>query len=362
MNTPQRMYGLSRQQTVDLCHNTSDVVSILILGHTGTGKTALFEELKALNPDLVACFFDGANKDTEDMAIPDIKNSDGALSFIPNVELGIHHGKPILLMIDEYPKCNRSIKLKLNALINERRFAGRDLPEGSKVILTGNLGAEGLGDLLEAHTANRLTVVEMQKPDHMEHVQYMINNNCDPIIMGFAKDNPQLYADFRDVKNPDDNPYIYHPQAVGRTAFWSCRSAVKLSDVFKRREHLDEHTLTSVAIGTIGDRAGLDLMAFAKLANQLPSHDSIKDNPNTATVPNNASAVCMVIFRSLAGMTADFISPFMTYLDRLSPEAQGMFANGVMNDKYHARKLVTTNKKFSEWCLKHNHMFASDKK
>jgi len=361
MNTPQRMYSLSRKQTVDLCHNASDMVTVLVLGHTGTGKTDLFAELCALNPDHIPSFFDGANKDQGDMSIPDIKGSTDALKFIPNVELGVHHNKPILLMVDEYPKCNRSIKLMLNSLIHERKFAGHTLAAGSKIVLTGNLGAEGLGDLVEAHTANRMTVVEMQKPDHMEHVQYMINHNCDPIIMGFAKDNPQLYADFRDVKNPDDNPYIYHPQAVGRTAFWSCRSAVKLSNVFKRREHLDEHTLTSVAIGTIGAAAALDLMAFAKLANQLPSHDSIKTDPLNATVPTSASAVCMVVYRTLAGMDKTFVTPWLKYLNRLPIEAQGMFANGVMTDGYHAQKAVTTNAEWAKWCVANTHLFAADK-
>ena len=361
MNTPQRMYALDRKQTVDLCHNTSDMVTVLVLGHTGTGKTSMFDELCALNPDLIPSFFDGANKDQGDMSIPDIKGSTDALKFIANIELGVHHNKPILLMVDEYPKCNRSIKLMLNSLVNERKFAGRKLAEGSKIVLTGNLGAEGLGDLMEAHTANRMTTVEMKKPDNMEFIHYMINNNYDPIIIGWVKDNPSAFADFRDIKNPDENQYIHHPQAVGRMQFCTSRSFHNLSNIFSKREYLDEHTLTSAAIGTIGAAAALDLMAFVKLANQLPSTESIKTDPLNATVPNSASAICMVVYRTLAGMDKEFVTPWLTYLNRLPAEAQGMFANGVMVDKYHAQKVVTTNAGWGKWCMANTHLFAADK-
>jgi hypothetical protein len=176
-----------------------------------------------------------------------------------------------------------------------------------------------------------------------------------------VKDNPHVFADFRDVKDPNENQYIHHPQAVGRTQFCTPRSFHKLSKIFSKREHLDEHTLTSAAIGTIGAAAALDLMAFVKLANQLPSTESIKTDPLNATVPNSASAICMVVYRTLAGMDKEFVTPWLTYLNRLPAEAQGMFANGVMVDKYHAQKVVTTNAGWGKWCMANTHLFAADK-
>ena len=50
-------------------------------------------------------------------------------------------------------------------------------------------------------------------------------------------------------------------------------------------------------MGTIGDRGAMDLMAFVTLADQLPSLQSIKDNPKSAKVPDSAAAVCMVVYR-----------------------------------------------------------------
>ena len=104
----------------------------------------------------------------------------------------------------------------------------------------------------------------------------------------------------------------------------------------------------------------MDLMSFVKLADQMPKRDDIIKDPKTAKVPDSASAVCMVVFNALATMDKDYINPWMTYLDRLDKEAQGMFANGVRDGKYNKQSLVMTNKKFTEWALDNNHMFASD--
>ena len=91
---------------------------------------------------------------------------------------------------------------------------------------------------------------------------------------------------------------------------------------------MDDQTTTAALMGTIGDRGAMDLMAFVKLADQIPSADSIKQDPKNAKIPSSAAGVCMVVFRTLASIEADWINPWMDYLVRLDKEAQGMFAKG----------------------------------
>jgi hypothetical protein len=106
----------------------------------------------------------------------------------------------------------------------------------------------------------------------------------------------------------------------------------------------------------------MDLMAFVKLADQLPSLQSIKDTPETAKVPSSAAAVCMVVYRTLAAMDKDLINPWMVYMDRLDKEAQGMFANGVRSPKYGKQALIMTNGKFTQWAMQNGYLFAADKR
>jgi hypothetical protein len=115
-------------------------------------------------------------------------------------------------------------------------------------------------------------------------------------------------------------------------------------------------------MGTIGDRGAMDLMAFVSLSDQLPSLQSIKDDPKNAKVPSSAAAVCMVVYRTLAALEKDWLDAWMDYLPRLDTEAQAMFANGVRAPKYSKQAMVMTNKKFTAWAMKNNHLYTADKK
>lgn len=206
-----------------------------------------------------------------------------------------------------------------------------------------------------------MTVVQTRKPNNMEWIEWGINNEIDHTLLGWCKDNPQLFYSFEDIKDPDENPYIYHPKQQ-RAAFVTPRSLEAASDILKVRDGLDDQTTTAMLMGTIGERGAMDLMAFVKLADQLPSLESIKQDPKNAKVPDSASAVCMVVYRTLASLDKDWVNQWMDYLVRLDKEAQGMFANGVRAPKYSKQAMVMTNKKFTEWAMQNNYMFAADKR
>ena len=356
----------------------------------GTGKSSLLNTLGREMPNHTLCYFDCTTKDLGDITLPNIKgaglgagsrlkgkmnpmthdvdllvtNQDETLPFVTystNEELGAHHGGPIILMIDEYGKANPSVKNALLRLMLERKIGSYTLHPESIIFATTNLGAEGVGDLLPPHARNRITVVTARKPSNMEWIEWGINAGVDHTLLGWCKDNPQLFHSFDDYKNPDDNPYIFHPKQQ-RAAFVTPRSLEAASDILKERHHFDDQTTTAALMGTIGERGAMDLMAFVKLADQLPSLESIKKEPLTAKVPSSAAAVCMVVYRTLATIEKEWMDNWMIYMDRLDTEAQGMFANGVRAPKYGRQALVMTNKNFTQWAMKNSHLFAADKR
>jgi|TARA_R100000951_G_scaffold31475_1_gene26966 hypothetical protein len=363
MNSAIQMYALGLDQIATSILNGGDKRTILVQGHMGTGKSSLLTTLSRDLPKHTPCYFDCTTKDLGDITIPKMNQLDNAdyVSYATNEELGAHHKNPIILMIDEYGKANPAVKNALLRVMLERKIGGYELHPDSLVFATTNLGAEGVGDLLPPHARNRITVITARKPDNMEWIEWGINNGVDHTLLGWCKDNPHLFHGFEDVKDPDDNPYIYHPKQQ-RTAFVTPRSLEAASDWLKTREHFDDQTLTGLLMGTIGERGAMDLMAFVKLSDQLPSLQSIKDEPKTAKVPDSAAAVCMVVYRTLSTIGGDWIDSWMDYMVRLDKEAQGMFANGCSAEKYAHRKVVMTNKKFTQWAMDNNYMFAADKK
>ena len=359
------MYHIGLDQTANLIKTVGSKRTVLVQGHMGTGKSSLLKMLATMLPTHRPVYFDCTTKDLGDLMLPRIADVDAGtpyVSYAPNEELCIHHNEPVIVMLDEYGKANPAVKQGLTAFMLERRLGNNLLHPDSIVFCTTNLGAEGVGDLLVAHQRNRIIPVTLRKPSNVEWIEWGINNDIDHSLLGWCRDNPQLFADFTEVKDPDENPYVFHPRAANRPAFVTPRSLETASDLLKTREFLDDQTVVAGLIGAIGDRAAMDLMAFVKLADQLPSLQSIKDDPHNATVPSSAAAVCMVVYRTMTALDKDWLNAWMDYMLRLPKEAQGMFANGVRAPKYSKQSMVMTNKKFTEWAMQNNYLFAADVK
>jgi len=356
------MYNVDLDQATQMIATMGHKRTILVQGHMGTGKSSMLKTLADMFPNHIPCYFDATTKDLGDLMLPRIAELDAGASYVsyaPNEELGIHHSRPVIVMLDEYGKANPAVKQGLTAFMLERRMGNLKLHPDSIVFATTNLGGEGVGDLLVAHQRNRITVVTLKKPDYMNYIEWGINNGIDHTLLGWVKDNPHVFQSFEDVQNPEDNPYIFHPRSQ-RAAFVTPRSLEAASDWLKVRDHLDDMSLTAALIGTVGDRAAMDLMAFVRLADDLPTLRSIKETPETAKVPASAAAVCMVVYRTLASIEADWLDAWMTYLNRLPAEAQGLFANGVRAPKYAKQGLVMTNKAFTQWARINAHLFGAD--
>ena len=363
-NQAHQMYALGLDQITDAIKAVGHKRTILVQGDMGTGKSSILKTLAAEMPDHLPCYFDCTTKDLGDITIPNIAKLDdgtGYVTYLTNEELGVHNNQPIALMVDEFGKANPAVKLALLRLILERKIGSYTLHPDSVIFATTNKGSEGVGDMLPPHARNRMTVVQSRKPNNIEWIEWGINNGIDHSLLGWVKDNPHLMASFEDVKDPDENPYIFHPKQQ-RAAFVTPRSLEAASDILHERHLFDDQTLTGMLMGTIGDRGAMDLMAFVKLADQLPSLQSIKDDPMNAKVPESAAAVCMVVYRSLAALESSWLNAWMDYMPRLDREAQGMFANGVRAPKYSKQSMVMTNKKFTQWAMDNNYMFAADKK
>lgn len=363
-NNAVNMYAISLDQVVNLIKITGHKRTTLVQGHMGTGKSSLLRTLAKELPTHTPCYFDCTTKDLGDITLPRIADvGAGApyVSYATNEELGVHNDGPIILMIDEFGKANPSVKNALLRLILERKIGSYALHPDSVVFATTNLGAENVGDTMLPHVRNRITVVTVRKPSNLEWIEWGIGNDIDHTLLGWCKDNPHLFASFDDYKDPDENPYIYHPRQQ-RAAFVTPRSLEAASDILKMRDCFDDQTITAALMGTIGDRAAMDLMAFVKLSDQLPSLQSIKNDPMNAKVPSSAAAVCMVVYRTLATIDRDWMDNWMIYMGRLDMEAQGMFANSVRSPKYSKQGIVMTNKAFTAWAMANQHLFTSDKK
>ena len=157
MNT-QQMYGMSLTQIATAIAAVGDTQTIMVQGHMGNGKTSILKILAEMFPDHIPCYFNCVTKDLGDLSIPSLNTDEGFVTYLPNEEFGIHHGKKLIIMWDEWTKGNQSVKNGTLVTVQENMVGTRKLPEGSIQFATGNLGAEGVGDTIPAHARNRFTI------------------------------------------------------------------------------------------------------------------------------------------------------------------------------------------------------------
>jgi len=368
------IYSLSIEQIVNAAVVGGMDSTIIIKGEMGGGKSTISRLIKQ-EPEYakhVLVRMDCTTLDLGDIMVPDIMrlgqqdsgtHDISVMTYAFNERLGLHESGPIILDLDEFGKSNRSVQNALLPLLLDHELAGRMLHPKSVVIASTNLGAEGVGDLLQPHARNRVTLVDMRKSDNMEWLEnFAVNAGIDPSMMAWVKDTPELFQSFRELDDPEENQMIYHPLALNRDSFVTGRSLEKASNWLKKRHLIDSTTLTAVLIGTIGPMAAKKLAAYVALGDQLPKLADIKVDPNNVIIPKDASAVCMVVYSALSTIEKEWVDAWMVYLNRLSKTAQELFCNGVRADKYSRRDIVVNTQAFQSWCLENNYLFTADKK
>jgi energy-coupling factor transporter ATP-binding protein EcfA2 len=357
----KKLYSdVSFQEVVNVINRIGDRVTVLVSGHTGTGKSSILKELAALNPNHVPCYLDVTVMDVGDFLIPKIRtlNGDEVCSFIPNESFGFHLKKPIILLLDEIGKASKSVMNCSLRLMLERSLGVYDLPEGSIVFATTNLGIEGLGDNIPPHARNRVCNVNMRKPTAEEwRWNYAQNAGVDPVVIASAIEYPSCFASFQDYEVAGQNQYIYDPRSP-TISFVTPRSLEKASDILKKCRDVPEPVLYHLLAGVVGERFTADMMNILKLDNTMPAWSEIVNKPDTTMVPPNGAAICLVVSKALSNVATDTFDSWMTYLNRLPREAQALFAMSVMSANSPKRSIAVTNRKFTEYAVENGYLFS----
>lgn len=320
----------------------------IIEGPMGSGKSSIVKMFDAEKYNVITV--DCTQWDVGDVQIPSIDRERKVIEFLPNVLLVGDGSKPMVILLDEIGKASRPVQNALLPVMLERRVGAVPLPAGSIVFGATNLGAEGVGDLFQAHACNRVSFIEMRHPTADEWIEWGLQNNVHEAMLAWCKEEERrIFGSFKDFDRPEDYPYGFHPKEK-RRSFVTPRSlylaSIELRD--DRRSAVGDPDITMAAIaGNIGARAALDLMAFVQMADKLPSWALICNEPERAPVPDNAAAMVMTVHRAVMRSDKDTFTNVMTYIQRLPKEMQAVFATQVLRVKKQA--WVPMNAAFTAW-------------
>ena len=357
------MTMLSFNQVVSLIKAVGNKRTILIQGENGIGKTAVFHHLKRdplfadhIHVDPIDCtqLSDGS------VWMPDIDRDNGVSRELPNERFGVSRSnqkgvngaKPALIFLDEIAKARQFIKDVLAPIVYDRRVGNYHMPEGSVVFGATNLDVEGLGDSMQAHLRNRLTVVTMRKPTKDEWVHYeSANPNAAPEVLAFAEEYPVLFESFLDYEQGGvhagktlhrDNPYIFNPRA-SQSAYVTPRSLSAASMLVNQQTLLDTDTLQHALAGTIGEAGAEALSAYIRFGTENPSFDEVINNPTGARIAKSPVAQIVMAFKLVTSTTTREHAEAVTqYAARLDEVQQSLFCNRVAANSQKAVLFMTT--------------------
>lgn len=345
---------VSLQEAEELILAVGNENAIHLVGEPGIGKTAMYERLVA-RTGYRGVYIDTPNTELGDIGIPMPNHETKTTSLYPNELWGFHKPEPMLIFIDEFTKpSSQAVQNMLHPLLNERRIGGMHLHKDSIVITAGNNLSDGVGDMLKAHSLNRMTVVPVRKSTWEEYVDYGTRSAFAPELLAFVRQYPQVLASYKDPTQKE-NYYIFNPKTPQKSYF-SPRSGHRASNILKKRHLISRDALIASLCGTIGESAARDLIAYVEVADKLPTWDEIIADPKGAPVPTNAAALCIAAYGAVQKIERSNISAWFEYLKRTPKELQSVFC--VTTSKNEDKKqILMTSSAFVNWMRDNQYLF-----
>lgn len=301
-------------------------ITYVIQSEPGCGKTSLLKMLEEdLGDEYEYIYVDCPLKSIEDIGMNVPNHQAKSLEYYVAGLFNLDSPKKKMILLDELLKSPKLLQVIFTRAMLEKYIGDRALPDGSIIFATSNNEADGVGDSMLSHAGNRVTRVELQKPNHVTWLPWASVNGVSALTRAWVALNPRCLASYRDG-GQEDNPLIFNP-AKRSLSFCSPRSIFK-NDVFVRNfDKLGESFAMASIAGTIGEAAAESLSAFIRLRDELVSVNDILADPEGAPVPEKMGAVFMTMFNATdAIQTQDDLSKFVKYVHRVKhDEAQSVF-------------------------------------
>ena len=297
--------------------------AIHLVGEPGVGKTAMFERIVA-KTGYRGVYIDTPNTELGDIGIPMPDHTTKTTSLYPNEHWGFHIKQPMVIFIDEFTKpSSMAVQNMLHPLLNERRIGGFNLHDDSIVVTAGNNNTDGVGDMLKAHSLNRLTILPVRKPTAEEWIEWGAGNGVAAEALAWVKAYPHALASYRDAGQAE-NPYIFNPKTPQKS-FVSPRSLHRASNILTRRHLVSRNSLVAGLTGTIGEAAARDLIAYVEVADSLPTWEEVLNDPKGCKLPTSPAALNIMAYGAMQRIDRNNIAKWFEYLKRTPKELQSVF-------------------------------------
>ncbi|HQL88570.1 MAG: hypothetical protein BWX73_01130 [Lentisphaerae bacterium ADurb.Bin082] len=254
-----------------------------------------------------------------------------------------------IILFDELTAADRSLQVAAYELILDRRLGDLyTVPEGWYICAAGNRTEDrAVATTMSSALANRFLHVELQS-DVECWIQWALGHDVHPTVIGFLRARPELL-----FVQKDENLERGWP---------SPRSWERVSSMLKLVGKENPRMLRSIVYGLIGDRAGVEFMAFLDVSDSLEDVLQAMLSPKSkVSIPKKADriyAFCSaMVYHLWRGQDERREKTLLDGFFRLSLELPSSFAAMAMIDamgdsEAKAEKLFS-HPQYQDWAALH---------
>lgn len=334
--------SINTKELEALLSSTPAWQNIMLVGKHGIGKSQILENHFQSKGQQVISLFLGQMSDPGDLiGIPNKNEKTGKTEFMPPYWFPLD-GKPIVLFLDELNRARPEILQTIMDLALNRKLAGRELPQGSRIVSAVNEGDEYQLTDLDPALVSRFNIYHF-KPTVAEWLDWAQAKGLDGRVIAFIENN-QDYLDGDMLRTLD----------AGLEKTPDRRAWERVSALMERIGTEDD-TAKKIVAGVVGAKAAARFFESFSEKRVLGAKEVLQDFP---TVQEQASHYRLTelsvlnesIFRYLDRLPDEEFSPTMrrnllAYVEWMMNkgyrEAMAQFCNLIENVRYaHANLLM----------------------
>ncbi len=287
---------------------------VLIKGPPGGGKTDIgTQAANKLTYDLMVTH-PVVDEPIDYKGMPFVVN--GKANFIPfgNLERMIYADRPLVVFLDDLGQATPAVQSAVMQLLLSRTINGKLISDHVRFLAATNrredrANVSGILEPVKSRFLGGIVELEIHTEDWIE---WAWANGMPSELISFIQFRPDMLFEHKPTRDIENSSNPRTVAGVGDVINLGI-SAGHRFEAFK---------------GIAGESFAVEFEAYNKIFLNLPSIHEIEAEPNTAIIPNEASAKFAVMGMLAGGMTPNNLGSFITYLERLGNE---MLVAGMKN-------------------------------
>lgn len=257
------MINVNTSELINILDITPADQNIMLVGKHGIGKSEILTDYFQKKDMTVVALFLGQMSDPGDLiGLPTKNEKTGKTDFMPPYWFPLDK-KPIVLFLDELNRARPEVLQTIMDLALNRKLAGRQLPEGSRVISAVNDGEEYQLTDLDPALVSRFNVYGF-RPTTQEWLLWASKNKLDQRVIEFIQNSPEYLDGLKDnSKGVVDSGLEKSPDR---------RAWKKVSDIIAKVPVLEDIHKKVIA-GVVGVAATAKFIEFASKNNLISAKD-----------------------------------------------------------------------------------------